>query len=70
MMSLDNHIKRLAKEHRELDSRIVLMENTGRFNDEELVQLKKQRLRLKDEIERLLHLDPDHLPHKSDHAHQ
>jgi uncharacterized protein YdcH (DUF465 family) len=68
-MSLENHIKRLVREHRELDGQIVTMENTGKFDDEELMAMKKQRLHLKDEIERLRHLDPDHLPHRSDQRH-
>jgi hypothetical protein len=68
-MSLENHIKRLTKEHRELDQQIQTMENTGKFDDEELHTMKKQRLHLKDEIERLRHLDPAHLPHKSDQRH-
>lgn len=63
---LENHIKRLVKEHLDLDSEIVRMENTGSFDDEVLTSLKKQRLHLKDEISRLQTLDPAHLPHKSD----
>ncbi len=68
-MSLENHIKRLVKDHRDLDEQIDLMESTGGFDDSDLQYLKKKRLHLKDEIERLRHLDPAHLPHKSDHRH-
>lgn len=65
-MSLENHIKRLTSEHRRLDEEIQHMENTGHFDDTMLNSMKKTRLHLKDEIARLQHLDPRHLPHKSD----
>jgi uncharacterized protein YdcH (DUF465 family) len=68
-MSLENHIKRLVAEHRKLDEQISTMENTGKFDDEELLTMKKHRLHLKDDIQRLRQLDPDHLPHKSDVKH-
>lgn len=68
-MSLENHIKRLTKDHRMLDQQIETMEHTGKFDDAELMTLKKQRLQLKDELERLRQLDPDHLPHRSDLRH-
>lgn len=65
-MSLENHIKRFIKEHRALDEKIMTLENTGMFDDDELASMKKHRLHLKDEIVRLQTLDPDHLPHKGD----
>jgi len=64
-MSLENHINRLIKEHRELDIEIEHMENTGQFDDDVLMSKKRLRLHLKDEISRLQKLDPHHLPHKS-----
>lgn len=57
-MSMQNHINRLIKEHRELDQTIEHMESTGHFDDDDLQSKKRQRLHLRDEIERLRHLDP------------
>jgi uncharacterized protein YdcH (DUF465 family) len=45
-----NHLKHLIKEHQNLDKTIDTMEKTGIFNDLKIEDLKKQRLRLKDEI--------------------
>lgn len=48
---LMHHLEHLAEKHMKLDDEIDHMENTGSFVDEELTVLKKQRLRLKDEME-------------------
>ena len=42
-----NHLK---ESHRALDKKINGMESTGVFNDAMLEDLKKQRLKLKDQI--------------------
>jgi hypothetical protein len=52
-MSIENHIKKLITEHRTLDDEITSMESSGSFDDHELVEKKKQRLLLKDEIIKL-----------------
>ena len=49
---LTHHLEHLAEKHAKLDDEIDHMENTGSFVDEELTVLKKQRLKLKDEISR------------------
>jgi len=56
-MSLENHIKRIVREHAELDREIDKMESSGNFDDGILVFKKKQRLHLRDEIQRLKHMD-------------
>ena len=45
-----NHIKHLEEAHRVLDKQIDTLEQTGLYEDLKLEELKKQRLRLKDEI--------------------
>jgi hypothetical protein len=46
-------IKHLEEAHHSLDKRIKNMETTGVFDDEQLHELKKQKLKLKDDIETL-----------------
>ena len=46
----ENRIKHLEEAHHILDKRIDNMERTGVFGDENIHELKKQRLLLKDEI--------------------
>ena len=45
-----NKIKHLEEAHRVLDKQIDTMERTGIYDDLKIEELKKQRLRLKDEI--------------------
>ena len=49
-MSIDNRIKHLEEAHHVLDKRIDGLEKTGVFDDVELTDLKKQRLRLKTQL--------------------
>ncbi len=49
----EHRIKHLEEAHRALDKRIKNMETTGVFEDEQLHELKKQKLRLRDDIEQL-----------------
>ena len=46
----ENRIKHLEEAHRALDKQIDTLEKTGLYEDLKLEELKKQRLRLKDEI--------------------
>ena len=50
-----NKIKHLEEAHRVLDKQIDTMERTGIYDDIKIEELKKQRLRLKDEIVILKH---------------
>lgn len=52
-MSLDAHLEELAEKHRDLDRRIEKEEAHPGSDDVTIHELKKQKLRLKDEIERL-----------------
>jgi hypothetical protein len=52
-MSLDAHIDELADKHRELDRRIEKEEAHPGSDDVSIHELKKEKLRLKDEMERL-----------------
>lgn len=52
-------IKHLKESHRALDKKIDGMESTGVFNDAMLEDLKKQRLKLKDQIEFYQRLDSE-----------
>ena len=45
-----NKIKHLEEAHRVLNKQIDTMERTGIYDDLKIEELKKQRLRLKDEI--------------------
>jgi hypothetical protein len=49
-MSIENRIKHLEEEHHKLNKKIDGLESTGVFDDIELNDLKKQRLRIKTEI--------------------
>lgn len=59
-MSMESHIKRLMNAHRALDETIMNMMTCGHFDDDDLAEKKRQRLRLKDEIYRLQHLEQFH----------
>jgi len=50
-----NRIKHLEEAHRALDKQIDSMEKTGIYDDLKIDELKKQRLRLKDDIVILKH---------------
>jgi hypothetical protein len=51
----EHRIKHLEEAHRALDKQIDNLEKNGLFEDLKLEELKKQRLRLKDEIVILKH---------------
>lgn len=49
----ENRIQHLEEQHARLDKQIDGLESTGRFDDHQLMDLKKQRLALRDEIAEL-----------------
>ena len=54
--SMGDYTKRLEwlrETHKHLNKKIDTMEKTGHFGDEQISEMKRDRLRLKDEIERL-----------------
>ena len=52
-MGLDSHIQELADKHHKLDSQIQDEQHRPLPDDLMLAELKKRKLRLKEEIERL-----------------
>lgn len=52
-MTWENRIKHLEEAHTALNKQIDTQEKTGLFEDLHLEELKKQRLKLKDQIEEL-----------------
>ena len=46
-------LKWLRETHQYLNKKIDTMEKTGKFSDNEISEMKRDRLKMKDEIERL-----------------
>jgi len=46
----ENRIRHLEEMHAKLNKQIDGLESTGRFDDAQLMELKKQRLSVKDQI--------------------
>ena len=61
----DPHFRALFEQHNELDHKIVRLEHRDRRGyGEEVVELKKQKLRLKEEIHQILKNPPEDEYHK------
>lgn len=54
-MNLDAHLSELQKKHQALSERVERAQQSPSTDDLEIVALKKEKLRLKEEIERLKH---------------
>jgi hypothetical protein len=54
-MSLDSHLQELRKRHQALAEEVEKALLSPSFDDLAITDLKKQKLRLKEEIERLSH---------------
>ena len=54
-MTYKNRIAHLEEEHKRLDKQVDTMERTGMFVENDLNNLKKKRLKVKDEINSLKH---------------
>ncbi|MEL7027537.1 MAG: YdcH family protein [Pseudomonadota bacterium] len=54
-MSLGSHLKELRKKHQLLSDQVEAAQRSLSTDDLEITTLKKQKLRLKEEIERLAH---------------
>ena len=57
----ENRIKHLKEAHHVLDKRIDAKESTEVYSDDDLTHMKRERLKLKDEITRLEKLQAEHL---------
>ena len=58
-MALDAHLAELSEKHRALDRKIEEEQGRPTANELKIAEWKRQKLRLKDEMERLKH----DLPH-------
>lgn len=54
-MNLDAHLSELHKKHEALSERVEQAQQSLSTDDLEIVAMKKEKLRLKEEIERLKH---------------
>jgi hypothetical protein len=52
-MSMSSHISELKKKHEELSERVELVQRRPGSDDLEVATMKKEKLRLKEEITRL-----------------
>ena len=52
-MSLSSHVQELKKKHQSLSNQVEAAQRAPGSNDLEIAELKKQKLRLKEEITRL-----------------
>lgn len=52
-MSLSSHVEELKKKHATLSDKVETAQRSPGSNASEISELKKQKLRLKEEIERL-----------------
>lgn len=52
-MSLSSHVEELKKKHQTLSHEVEEAQRAPGSNDLDIAELKKQKLRLKEEIERL-----------------
>lgn len=52
-MSLSSHVEELKKKHESLSDQVEQAQRALGTSDQEISELKKQKLRIKEEIERL-----------------
>jgi len=53
MSDYSKRLQWLKETHKYLNTQVDAMEKSGDFKDEELMEMKKKRLKMKDEIERI-----------------
>ena len=54
-MSLSSHLQELRKKHETLSSEVEMAQRSLSTDDLQITALKKQKLKIKEEIERLSH---------------
>lgn len=54
-MNLSSHLQELRKKHQDLSMEVETAQRSPAFDDLEITALKKQKLKIKEEIERLSH---------------
>ena len=50
-IKIEHHIKHLQEKHDKLNKQIDTLETHGHYTDQEITELKKKKLHIKDEIE-------------------
>ncbi len=54
-MTMSSHLQELRKKHQSLSERVELEQRSPATDDLQIAEMKKQKLRLKEQIERLSH---------------
>ncbi len=54
-MTMSSHLQELRKKHQSLSEQVETAQRSLAIDDLQIMELKKQKLRLKEEIERLAH---------------
>jgi len=54
-MSMSSHLQELRRKHQHLEQEVDQAQRSPAFDDLQLSALKKQKLKIKEEIERLSH---------------
>ena len=54
-MALSSHVQELRKKHQHLSEQVEAAQRSPGYDDLRIAELKKQKLRLKEQIERLSH---------------
>ncbi|PZX16615.1 hypothetical protein LX81_01987 [Palleronia aestuarii] len=54
-MALSSHVQELRKKHQHLSNQVEAAQRSPGFDDLQIMELKRQKLRLKEQIERLTH---------------
>jgi hypothetical protein len=54
-MSMSSHLQELRKKHEHLSNEVEQAQRSPAFDELQLTALKKQKLKIKEEIERLSH---------------
>lgn len=52
-MSVSSHVAELKKKHEELSEKVEMIQRSPGSTDQEITSLKKEKMRLKEEITRL-----------------
>ena len=56
-MSISSHLVELKKKHEQLSEEVEQTQRAPGSNDLQIAEMKKQKLKLKEEIERLSHVE-------------
>ncbi|KAF0676464.1 YdcH family protein [Profundibacterium mesophilum] len=54
-MSLSSHVQELRKKHQSLSEMVEIAQRSPGSSDSQIAELKKKKLRIKEQIERLQH---------------